>query len=152
MTTTAEQDIVDLVSDFARFYILTILYEGPTHGYGILRKFERRVGKKISPGLVYPFLQRLEENGFIEYEVEMVGSKERKVYGLTEEGRALCNRLFNRFINLISIAIEPTMDVCAHCGCKIYEGGHLDTMNGAELVFCCIHCAKSYREEHGISG
>ena len=51
-------DVDDLVSDFSRFYMLTILYEGPTHGYGIIRKFQRRVGKKISPGLVYPFLQR----------------------------------------------------------------------------------------------
>ena len=51
------EELNDLVSDFTRFYILTILYEGPTHGYGILRKFKRKLGKTISPGLVYPFLQ-----------------------------------------------------------------------------------------------
>ena len=39
----------NVVSDFSRFYILTILYEGPAHGYEIMTKFKERVGKKISP-------------------------------------------------------------------------------------------------------
>ncbi len=140
----AELDVDNLISDFARFYILTILYEGPTHGYGILRKFQSRVGKKISPGIVYPFLQRLEEKGLVDQNIEMVGEKERKVHHLTEEGTALCNRLFQRFAHLVAVAIEPSLDVCAHCGCKIYEGGHRQTVEGEELVFCCSHCAASY--------
>ena len=78
------ENLDNLVSDFARFYILTILYEGPTHGYGILSKFQNRVGKKISPGLIYPFLQKLEDRGLITYASEMVGEKERKMYFLTE--------------------------------------------------------------------
>ena len=143
----AELDVDDLISDFARFYMLTILYEGPTHGYGIIRKFRSRVRKKISPGLVYPFLQRLEERGLAGQNSEMVGEKERKVHYLTEEGIALCNRLFQRFANLVSVAIEPSLDVCAHCGCKIYEGGHREVVKGEELVFCCSHCAASYIRE-----
>jgi DNA-binding PadR family transcriptional regulator len=142
-----ESDLDNLISDFARFYILMILYEGPTHGYGILRKFESRVGRKISPGLVYPFLQKLEERGLIAYTVEMTGEKERKIYKLTDEGTALTNRLFRRFAHLVSVAIEPSLDVCAHCGCKIYEGGHREVIDGEELVFCCVHCAGSYKEE-----
>ena len=143
--TSIDED--DLVSDFSRFYILTILYEGPTHGYGILRKFQSRVGKKISPGLVYPFLQRLEDKGLVGQNIEMVGEKERKVHYLTEEGRALCNRLFQRFAHLVSVAIEPSLDVCAHCGCKIYEGGHLEVIDEVETVFCCSHCAASFKRE-----
>ena len=143
----AESDFDNLISDFARFYIIMILYEGPTHGYGILRKFESRVGRKISPGLVYPFLQKLEERGLLAYNAEMVGEKERKIYKLTEEGMTLTNRLFKRFANLVSVAIEPSLDVCPHCGCKIYEGGHKEVIDGEELVFCCVHCAGSYKEE-----
>ena len=143
----AESDFDNLISDFARFYIIMILYEGPTHGYGILRKFESRVGRKISPGLVYPFLQKLEERGLLAYTAEMVGEKERKIYKLTEEGMTLTNRLLKRFSNLVSVAIEPSLDVCAHCGCKIYEGGHREVIDGEELVFCCVHCAGSYKEE-----
>ena len=142
-----ESGLDNLISDFARFYIIMILYEGPTHGYGILRKFQNRVGRKISPGLVYPFLQKLEERELIAYTVEMVGEKERKIYKLTEEGMALTSRLFKRFANLVSVAIEPSLDVCAHCGCKIYEGGHREVIDGEELVFCCVHCAGSFKEE-----
>ncbi|NIQ06216.1 MAG: hypothetical protein GWO20_10990, partial [Candidatus Korarchaeota archaeon] len=50
-------ELDELISDFSRFYILTILYEGPAHGYRILSKFKKRVGKEISPSLVYPFLR-----------------------------------------------------------------------------------------------
>ena len=146
-----ERDFDNLISDFARFYIIMILYEGPTHGYGILRKFESRVGRKISPGLVYPFLQKLEERGLVAYTVEMVGEKERKIYELTDDGGALTNRLFRRFANLVSVAIEPSLDVCAHCGCKIYEGGHREVIDGEELVFCCVHCAGSYKVERVVS-
>ena len=143
----ADLDVDSLISDFARFYILTILYEGPTHGYGILRKFQSRVGKKISPGLVYPFLQRLDDRGLATQTSEMVGEKERKMHHLTEEGKALCSRLFQRFSRLVSVAIEPSLNVCAHCGCKIYEVGHREDMDGEETVFCCSHCAASYIHE-----
>jgi len=136
-----------LVSDLARFYILTILYEGPNHGYAILSKFRERVGRKISPGIVYPFLQQLEDRGYASHTVEMVGEKERKINSLTDEGKALCNTLFQRFANIVSVAIEPRLDICAHCGCKIYEGGHREVVDGEERVFCCSHCAAAHKRE-----
>jgi len=145
------ENLNNLVSDFSRFYILTILYEGQAHGYGILRKFEDRVGKAISPGLVYPFLQKLKGRGLITYRIEPIGEKARKVYELTDEGRELCNRLFKRFAGIVSTAIEPSLDVCAHCGCKVYEGGHTEVIDGAEMSFCCIHCAQSYKQERGLA-
>ncbi len=137
----------DLISDFSRFYILTILYEGPDHGYGILRKFKARVGKKISSGFVYPFLQQLEEKGLVKHARKPVGEKERKIFELTQEGRELCVGLFKRFAELVAIAIEPSLYVCAHCGCKVYEGGHREVIDGKETAFCCMHCARSYKEE-----
>ncbi len=144
------ENLDNLVSDFARFYILTILYEGPAHGYGILSKFQKRVGKKISPGLIYPFLQKLEDRGLITHISEMVGEKERKMYTLTDEGRQLSTQLFKRFAGIVSTAIEPSLDVCAHCGCKVFEGGHKEVINGEEMGFCCVHCARSYKQEKGI--
>jgi len=143
-------DLSEFVSDFVRFYILMILYEGPTHGYEILRKFKTRVGRPISPGLVYPFLQKLEDRGLITYTVEPVGEKERKLYTFTDEGRKLCGQLFRRFAGLVSTAIEPSLDICAHCGCKLYEGGHFEVIEGKEMVFCCVHCAQSYKQDRGI--
>jgi PadR family transcriptional regulator PadR len=140
------QNIDELISDFSRFYILTILYEGPAHGYSIISQFKKRVKKEISPSLVYPFLQKLEEKGLVTHTQKPVGEKERKIFELTEEGRELCTGLFKRFAELVAIAIEPSMFVCAHCGCKVYEGAYKEVIDSKEMAFCCMHCARSYKE------
>jgi DNA-binding PadR family transcriptional regulator len=137
----------EFLSDFSRFYILMILYERPSHGYDILRRFRKRVGKEVSPSLVYPFLQKLEQKNLVDCHITKVGEKEKKVFQLTAEGRELCTRLFKRFSNLVSVAIEPSLEVCAHCGCKVYEGGYTETIDGNETTFCCIHCAQAFKED-----
>lgn len=143
----SESSIDEYISDFSRFYILMMLYERPCHGYSILGRFRKRLKKNVSPSLVYPFLQRLEKRGLVKYTIKPIGEKERKVYELTEEGKKLCRRLFKRFAALVSIAIEPSLNVCAHCGCKVYEGGYVETINDKETMFCCKHCAESYKRE-----
>jgi DNA-binding PadR family transcriptional regulator len=140
------KNIDDLISDFSRFYILTILYEGPAHGYSIISQFKKRVKKEISPSLVYPFLQQLEEKGLVTHTVRPVGEKERKIFELTKEGRELCTRLFKRFAQLVAIAIEPSIYICAHCGCKVYDGGYREVIEDKEIAFCCSHCAASFKE------
>ncbi len=140
-------EVDELISDFSRFYILTILYEGPAHGYSILSKFRKRLNRDITPSIVYPFLYLLEEKGLVEHTMKPVGKKPRKIYELTNEGRELCGRLFKRFAGLVSTAIEPSLNVCAHCGCKVYEGGYAETIEGKETMFCCKHCAGSYKRE-----
>jgi DNA-binding PadR family transcriptional regulator len=140
------KNIDDLISDFSRFYILTILYEGPAHGYSIISQFKKRVKKEISPSLVYPFLQQLEEKELVTHTIKPVGEKERKIFELTKEGRELCTRLFKRFAQLVAIAIEPSIYVCAHCGCKVYDGGYREVIEDIEIAFCCSHCAASFKE------
>jgi DNA-binding PadR family transcriptional regulator len=143
---TEKQGLDELLSDFSRFYILTILYEGPAHGYQIMSQFKKRVKKEISPSLVYPFLEQLENKGYVKHTLQPVGDKIKKVFQLTDEGRELCTCLFKRFAGLVSIAIEPSLSVCAHCGCKVYEGAYKEVIDGKEIAFCCMHCAASYKE------
>ena len=143
----SSKEIDEIVSDFSRFYILTILYEGPQHGYSIISKFRERIGKKISPSLVYPFLSQLQKKGLVEHSLKPVGEKKKKVFELTETGRELCKQLFKRFSALVSVAIEPNLEVCASCGCKVYEGGYRKVIDGKEMTFCCVHCAASYKRE-----
>ena len=145
------ESMEEFISDFSRFYILTILYEGPAHGYQILSRFKKRVKKEVSPSLVYPFLQQLEEKGLVEHVLKPIGEKEKKVFEFTPKGREIAIQLFKRFADLVSIAIEPSLYVCAHCGCKVYEGGHQEDVDGTELMFCCMHCARSFRENKKIS-
>jgi DNA-binding PadR family transcriptional regulator len=104
------ENLNELVSDFSNFYLLTILYEGPAYGYSLLRKFNNRIGKKISLDLIYSFMQQLEEKELISVKYEMAGNKEKKFYNLTDEGRAFCNQLFKRFASFFTIALES--DLC----------------------------------------
>jgi DNA-binding PadR family transcriptional regulator len=142
---TGELD--ELVSDFSRFYILTILYEGEQHGYSIISKFRKRIGKEVSPSLVYPFLSQLQKKGLVNHKLKPIGEKKKKVFKLTEKGKELCQQLFKRFSALVSVAIEPALEVCASCGCKVYEGGYKETIKGRATTFCCVHCARSYKKE-----
>ena len=140
-------DTNEFLSDFSRFQILLLLYEGPRHGYNILSEFKKRIGKEISPSLVYPFLQRLQERELVTQTIKKIGKKEKKEYSLTPQGQELCEHLFKRFATLVSAAIEPSLEVCYNCGCKIYEGGYHETISTQELSFCCKHCAASYKAE-----
>jgi DNA-binding PadR family transcriptional regulator len=143
-------EINEIVSDFSRVYILTILHQGPVHGYEIISKFKKVIGKDISPSLVYPFLKKLEQKGLVTHSLKPVGAKKRKVFELTKDGRTFSEQLFKRFSELISVALEPSLEICAHCGCKVYEGGYVERIKGRDLSFCCIHCAASYKQSLGL--
>src|SRR6476469_11080980 len=66
---------------------LLLLAEEPRNGYQIMQEVQDRSGDvwRPSPGSVYPALQQLEDEGLIRLE-EHDG---RKLYALTDEGRAL---------------------------------------------------------------
>ena len=98
-------------------------------------------------GMIEEFKNQLEQKGLLTLSLRPVGLKPKKVYELTDEGVLLATTLFKRLASLVSVAIEPTLDVCAHCGVKIYEGGHKERINGQETMFCCIHCFDAYRDE-----
>lgn len=141
-----DKDFLDQYkSDFSRFYIINLLYEGPQHGYSIIQLFKERLGKDISSGIVYPFLKQLEEKKIISFEMKPVGDKTKKVFQLTEEGKIICEQMFRRFAGIVSTAIDSTIKVCVHCGCKIFEGGHTEEIGGKSQLFCCKHCASSYK-------
>jgi PadR family transcriptional regulator PadR len=148
---TKNQEINEIVSDFSRVYMLTMLHESPVHGYEIIAKFKKVLGKDVSPSLVYPFLRKLEEKGLVKCTQKMVGAKKKKVYQLTSEGKEFSEKLFRRFSELISVALEPSLEVCAHCGCKVFEGsGYTERVKNRELTFCCVHCAASYKKSIGL--
>jgi DNA-binding PadR family transcriptional regulator len=142
--------INEIVSDFSRVYILTILHAGPVHGYEIISKFKKVIQKEVSPSLVYPFLKELEQKGLVFHKLKPIGAKKRKVFELTEEGKEFSEQLFRRFSELISVALEPSLEICTHCGCKVYEGGYKETIKNKELMFCCCHCAASFKQGLGL--
>lgn len=69
-----------------RLYLLSLLNEGPRHGYEIMRDLEQRFNGLYTPsaGTVYPRLAKLEEEGLVSR-----SDDGRKVtYTITDAGRA----------------------------------------------------------------
>ena len=75
-----------------RAAILVLLAEKPAHGYQIIQELEARSGGawRVSPGSVYPTLQQLEDEGLVRI---VTAETERRVYELTETGKAEAERL-----------------------------------------------------------
>ncbi|HWI32452.1 MAG TPA: PadR family transcriptional regulator [Microbacterium sp.] len=69
-----------------RLYLLSLLDEGPRHGYDIMQALSDRTGGTYtaSAGTIYPRLAKLEEEGLVTKTVD--GRK--TVYEITEAGRA----------------------------------------------------------------
>lgn len=69
-----------------RLAILSLLEDGPKHGYELMKVMAARWGnaRRVSAGSVYPTLQQLEDEGMITSERE--GG--RRVYAITDQGRA----------------------------------------------------------------
>ncbi|OUE32418.1 Transcriptional regulator YqjI [Clavibacter michiganensis] len=73
-----------------RHAVLALLAEEPMHGYRIIHEIEERTAGAWTPnaGAVYPTLQLLSDEGLISAET----TDGRKVYALTEAGRAAVSR------------------------------------------------------------
>ncbi|MFQ6136503.1 MAG: PadR family transcriptional regulator [Candidatus Hydrothermarchaeales archaeon] len=133
------------VTNLTKFYALLLLYQGPRHGYELIKEIEEHTSKKPSTSQIYPLLTKLKENGLIE--IEETGDREKKIYKLTGPGRKFVKKKFEMFGGIISATIEKDLTKCAHCGCEVYKGGYEEIIDGEKITFCCIHCAKSYKRE-----
>jgi DNA-binding PadR family transcriptional regulator len=69
-----------------RLAILSLLEDGPTHGYELIKQLEARSGGlyRASAGTVYPTLQLLEDEGLVASETQ----DGKRVYRLTKEGKS----------------------------------------------------------------
>lgn len=69
-----------------RLALLSLLSEGPRHGYELMKELEGRSGGvyRASAGTVYPTLQQLEDEGLARSEPH----EGKRVYELTDAGRS----------------------------------------------------------------
>jgi DNA-binding PadR family transcriptional regulator len=69
-----------------RFILLSMIAARPAHGYDLIKALEERMGGGYSPspGVIYPTLTMLEEQGFARIEAE----DGKKLYHATEDGLA----------------------------------------------------------------
>lgn len=74
----------------SRFFILHVLQQGPLHGYEISRRVAAITNGCCAPteGSLYPLLKEFTEAGLVTVEKQIVSGRERKVYTITEQGKA----------------------------------------------------------------
>ncbi len=83
----------EYLAEFELHVMLAVARPG-AEGYGaaIRREIEERAGRSVSIGAVYATLGRLEDNGLLEHRIApplpVRGGRSRKVYRLTDAGRA----------------------------------------------------------------
>jgi DNA-binding PadR family transcriptional regulator len=76
----------DLYSGLIRLHVLHHAVEEPIFGLGMIEELARH-GYRISPGTLYPLLQRLEKKGYLRSSEKRDGKSRRKVYRATPLGR-----------------------------------------------------------------
>jgi DNA-binding PadR family transcriptional regulator len=75
-------------SNDAQMLVLTVLAEGPLHGYAINTAIEELTGRKLGPGSLYGALSRLEARGLIGPAEGTAASPERhRTMRITDDGR-----------------------------------------------------------------
>lgn len=86
--------------------ILKVLVRKPMHGYAVFEVLKEIFGEDLPKPLIYMTLRRLEEGGYVHSEWE-TGEKgpARRVYYITEEGRALLKRKLE--------CVRKFMDICS---------------------------------------
>jgi PadR family transcriptional regulator PadR len=69
--------------------VLQFLDVNPMHGYEIITTIRKSFGVYLGPSTVYPLLNGLEKKQYIKSEWNMDYERPRKVYQLTNDGKAM---------------------------------------------------------------
>lgn len=90
----------DVFLALARIHILHHANEERIFGVGMMRELAHH-GYKLGPGTLYPLLHRLESDGLLVSDSEVVAGKTRKYYVITRKGRQALDRIRPRLAELI---------------------------------------------------
>lgn len=72
--------------------VLSILADGRAYGYSIQKQLKHFTGQTLPAGSLYPLLHRLEADGLVCAAWDRSGTRPRKWYGLTPEGKRQLRR------------------------------------------------------------
>ncbi|KON33434.1 MAG: hypothetical protein AC479_04460 [miscellaneous Crenarchaeota group-6 archaeon AD8-1] len=82
-----DQLIKRLIINLLDIHLLRILQKKPLWGYKIKKFIETTYGIKIRHSILYPTLNELEKNGFLDSQKKTKSGRVRKVYKITEKGK-----------------------------------------------------------------
>jgi len=89
MSETYRKEIVQhIIRNLLDVQLLRIVQAQPTWGYKIKKQVEADFNIKLRHGALYPALNTLERRGFLESKKQRKDGRSRKVYSITENGKA----------------------------------------------------------------
>lgn len=93
----------ELLTGLTQLLILLILKHGPQHGYELASRLEPIYGRRLSPGTIYPLLQRMENKEYIQSTTMIVSGRKRKTYVSTRMGRIALDNAQETLQSIIDI-------------------------------------------------
>jgi DNA-binding PadR family transcriptional regulator len=72
------------------------------YGYALIDELSKR-GLEIDQGTLYPLLRRLEEQGLLDSEWNVEGSRPRRYYQINSTGEDLLHSLTNDWLALVTV-------------------------------------------------
>jgi PadR family transcriptional regulator, regulatory protein PadR len=94
----------ELLKGTLQTIVLKVLKDhGRMYGYEITQRVKELSEDTISltEGALYPALHKLEAEGMLRTETEMIGKRVRKYYSLTPQGRSLVKERVSEFVEFI---------------------------------------------------
>jgi DNA-binding PadR family transcriptional regulator len=90
--------------------ILTEAANQPIHGYALINIIRKKHGVYFGPSTIYPVLNDLERQGFIQSTWNTTTERPRKVYTITNKGRLLLGQTSTvlGFVNKMLIEVKAS--------------------------------------------
>ncbi len=89
---------------FMRVHVLHHASTERIFGVGMMEELARH-GYKVSPGTLYPLMHRLEADGLLTCESEVVAGKARRYYSITPSGRTALEEIRPKILELVREAL-----------------------------------------------
>jgi DNA-binding PadR family transcriptional regulator len=93
--------IRDFFLGFIKLHILHHAAREPIYGLDFIRELEHH-GYQISPGTLYPIFHKLEKQGYLVSEKQVVAGKVRKYYTATPQGKGALREAYAKARELIN--------------------------------------------------
>ncbi|MES9536288.1 MULTISPECIES: helix-turn-helix transcriptional regulator [unclassified Actinomadura] len=87
----------------AQMLVLTVLANGPLHGYAINTAIERLTGRRLGPGSLYGALTRLEAKNLIE---PLPEEGRQRTLRLTPEGRTTLEQELRAMAHIAAVGLR----------------------------------------------
>lgn len=93
---------IQLRKGLLELVVLSLLQNGPRHGYEMVQALKRIEGLTIREGNIYPILARLQIDGLVEcYSEASRDGPQRKYFSLTKSGKRILNEMNTHWEQII---------------------------------------------------